>query len=97
MELRTGMVEPQTSPLVLELLGTTAHDPDSLVKVRPRFDSLVSKVHATLGGDRSGGLPLIDLYSAQLAEAKSVYEEKLRNGTTTAVNGIAIRSSSSRR
>ena len=76
MGLRTVKVEPQTSPLVLELLGTTAHDPDSLVKVRPRFDSLVSKVHATLGQTVRKGAPLIDLYSAQLAEAKSVYEEK---------------------
>ena len=68
---------PRSSPLMLELLGTTAHDPDSLVKVRPRFDSLVSKVHATLGQTVQKGDPLIDLYSAQLAEAKSVYEEKL--------------------
>ena len=76
MGLQTVKVESQSSPLVLELLGTTAHDPDSLVKVRPRFDSLVSKVHATLGQTVRKGAPLIDLYSAQLAEAKSVYEAK---------------------
>ena len=76
MGLQTVKVEPQTAPLVLELLGTTAHDPDSLVKVRPRFDSLVSKVHATLGQTVRKGDPLVDLYSAQLAEAKSAYEEK---------------------
>jgi len=77
MGLRTVKVEPQSTPLVLELLGTTAYDPDSLVKLRPRFDSLVSKVHATLGQAVRKGTPLVDLYSAQLAEAKSLYEERL--------------------
>jgi cobalt-zinc-cadmium efflux system membrane fusion protein len=76
MGLQAVKVEPQSAPLVIELQGTTAYDPDSLVKVRPRFDSLVSKVHATLGQTVRKGAPVIDLYSAQLAEAKSAYEEK---------------------
>ena len=47
--LQLVQVQPQTEPLKLELTGRTAYDPNSLNKVRPRFDTLVEKVHAELG------------------------------------------------
>ena len=68
-------VEPQSQPMTLELLGSTEYDPDTLTKIRPRFDSLVSKAHASLGQTVKKGQALIDLYSAQLAEAKGAFEE----------------------
>src|SRR4051794_8694590 len=42
-------VAAQTEPIKLELTGRTAYDPDTLTKIRPRFDTLVEKVHASLG------------------------------------------------
>jgi cobalt-zinc-cadmium efflux system membrane fusion protein len=74
--IRTATVQLQTEPIELELPGTTAYDPDSLTKLRPRFDALVSKVHASLGQSVHKGDPLVELYSAQLAEAKTSYETK---------------------
>src|SRR5438270_11731581 len=42
--LHIAPVQAQTEPLKLELTGRTAYDPDTLTKVRPRFDTLVVKV-----------------------------------------------------
>jgi cobalt-zinc-cadmium efflux system membrane fusion protein len=58
------------------LPGTTTYDPDSEAKIRPRFDTLVSTVHARLGQTVKKGDPLVELYSAQLAEVKAAYETK---------------------
>ena len=41
--LKTVRVEPQAKPVPLELLGTTEYDTSSLTRIRPRFDTLVSK------------------------------------------------------
>ena len=72
--VRTEVVRPQTEPITLELPGKTAYDPDSQAKVRPRFDALVSKVHAGLGQAVKKGDSLVELYSAELAKAKTAYE-----------------------
>jgi cobalt-zinc-cadmium efflux system membrane fusion protein len=74
--VRLTEVRPQTEPVTLELPGTTTYDPDSEAKIRPRFDTLVRKVHARLGQTVKKGDPLIELYSAQLAEVKASYETK---------------------
>jgi len=58
------------------LQGKTDYNPDTLMKVRPRFDALVMAVHATVGQEVKKGDPLIDLYSVRLAEAKLSYESK---------------------
>ena len=74
--VRTAIVAAQTEPVLIELQGKTDYNPDTLVKVRPRFDALVMAVHATVGQEVSKGDPLIDLYSVRLAEAKLSYESK---------------------
>jgi membrane fusion protein, heavy metal efflux system len=74
--LHLATVEAQTEPIKLELTGRTAYDPDTLTKVRPRFDTLVVKVHASLGQHVKKGDPLVDLYSTDLAQAKSDFQTK---------------------
>jgi cobalt-zinc-cadmium efflux system membrane fusion protein len=72
--LCTRRVEPQTQPIRLELLGTTKYDEDTLTKVRVMFKGRVERVHVVLGQRVQIGQPLIDLYSTELAEAKSTFE-----------------------
>jgi len=74
--VRTVTVETQSDPLDLELQGRTEYNPDTLVKIRPRFDALVLAVHSTVGQRVKKGDPLVDLYSVRLAEAKLEYESK---------------------
>jgi cobalt-zinc-cadmium efflux system membrane fusion protein len=64
-------VQPQTEPIKLELPGRTAYDPNSLNKIRPRFDTRVDKVHVELGQKVKKGQPLLDLFSTDLAAAKN--------------------------
>ena len=74
--LRTTTVEAQTKPIKLELTGRTAYDPDTLTKIRPRFDTQVDKVHATLGQRVKKGDVLVELFSTDLAQAKSDFQTK---------------------
>lgn len=74
--LRTTTVEPQTKPMKLELTGRTAYDPDTLTKIRPRFDTQVDKVHATRGQRVRKGDMLVELFSTDLAQAKSDFQTK---------------------
>ncbi|QDV32865.1 efflux RND transporter periplasmic adaptor subunit [Tautonia plasticadhaerens] len=69
--LATAVVEPLEEPIPLELTGTTAYDPDSMTRIRPRFDTLVREVFVRLGQEVEQGEPLVELYSAALAEAKT--------------------------
>ena len=64
--------EPLKADLVL--IGRTAYDPDSLNKIRPRFDMLVEKVHVKLGQHVKKGQPLLDLFSTDLAAAKNDFQ-----------------------
>ena len=73
---RVVTVEAQTEPLKLEVQGKTDYNPDTLLKIRPRFDALVMAVHASTGQQVKKGDPLVDLYSVRLAEAKLEYESK---------------------
>jgi cobalt-zinc-cadmium efflux system membrane fusion protein len=74
--LRMTTVAAQTEPIKLELTGRTAYDPDTLTKIRPRFDTLVEKVHASLGQTVKRGEPLVELHSTELAAAKSDFQGK---------------------
>jgi cobalt-zinc-cadmium efflux system membrane fusion protein len=67
-------VQPQVQPVKLELPGRTAYDPNSLTKIRPRFDTLVERVHAELGQKVKKGDPLMDLFSTDLAAAKNDFQ-----------------------
>ena len=67
-------VLPQREPIKLELPGRTSYDPNSLTKIRPRFDTLVERVRVELGQKVSKGDPLLDLYSTDLAAAKNDFQ-----------------------
>jgi cobalt-zinc-cadmium efflux system membrane fusion protein len=72
--LKITVVRPQTEPIRLELLGTTAYDPTTLTRVRPLFAGRVDKVYVEVGQSVRTGDPLVDFYSTELAEAKGAYE-----------------------
>jgi membrane fusion protein, heavy metal efflux system len=65
---------PQEEPIKLELPGRTAYDPNSVNKIRPRFDTLVEKVHVELGQHVKKDQPLLDLFSTDLAAAKNDFQ-----------------------
>jgi cobalt-zinc-cadmium efflux system membrane fusion protein len=72
----TANVVAQEKPIKLELTGRTAYDPDTVVKIRPRFDTRVEQVFATLGQKIKKGDPLVRLYSTDLAASKSDFQTK---------------------
>jgi cobalt-zinc-cadmium efflux system membrane fusion protein len=67
-------VQPQEQPIKLELPGRTDYDPNTLSKIRPRFDTLVERVRAELGQKVKKGDPLVDLFSTDLAAAKNDFQ-----------------------
>jgi cobalt-zinc-cadmium efflux system membrane fusion protein len=79
--LVTVKVHPQSEPIRLELLGTTANIAETLTKVRLMFKGRVDKVHVAVGEAVKKGDPLIDLYSKDLAEAKRAYDIELMQWT----------------
>ncbi len=65
-------VAAQSEPLKLELPGTTDYDQNTLTKIRPRFDNArISKVFVSIGQRVKKGDPLLELHSADLAQAKT--------------------------
>ncbi|WP_422922997.1 efflux RND transporter periplasmic adaptor subunit [Singulisphaera sp. PoT] len=76
MGVATTKALPQTEPIRLELLGKTEYDSDTLSRIRFMFKGRVDHVYTTVGQTVKKGDPLIDLYSTELAEAKSAYEIK---------------------
>ncbi|SIO34240.1 membrane fusion protein, cobalt-zinc-cadmium efflux system [Singulisphaera sp. GP187] len=76
MGVATMTVAPQTDPIRLELLGTSEYDSETLSQIRFMFKGRVDKVYRSVGQTVKKGDPLIDLYSTELAEAKSAYEIK---------------------
>lgn len=75
ISLEIAEVRPQDQPTRLEINGTTAYDPNTQVQIRPRFTSVIDRVYVTLGQQVKAGDPLVDLFSADLAAAKSDYEK----------------------
>jgi cobalt-zinc-cadmium efflux system membrane fusion protein len=67
-------VEAQVEPIKLPLMGRTDYDPNTLSKIRPRFDTLVERVRAELGQKVKKGDPLVDLFSTDLAAAKNDFQ-----------------------
>ena len=55
-------------------MGRTDYDPNTLSKIRPRFDTLVKRVRAELGQKVKKGDPLVDLFSTDLAAAKNDFQ-----------------------
>jgi cobalt-zinc-cadmium efflux system membrane fusion protein len=72
--LKTEIVKQQTEPTVLPLFGNTDYDPAYVTVVRTQFDSRVDQVLVDLGMPVKKGDPLLELFSTDLAEAKSNYE-----------------------
>lgn len=79
--LTIAPVMAQTEPLRLAVSGRTAYDPNTLSRVRPKFKSLIDKVYVEFGQTVKAGDPLVDVFSADLAEAKGLYETKLAQWT----------------
>jgi len=69
-------VKAQDGPMKLELTGRTAYDDTTITKIRPRFDARVEKVLAAIGKKIKKGDPLVELYSTDLASAKSDFQSK---------------------
>ncbi len=69
-------VEAQTKPILLELNGRTDYDTNTITKIRPRFDTRVERVFASIGQKIKKGDPLVELYSTDLAKAKSDFQVK---------------------
>jgi cobalt-zinc-cadmium efflux system membrane fusion protein len=72
--LMTVEVKKQTEPWPLRLTGVTDYDPATVTIVRTQFDSRVDKVLVDLGSPVKVDAPLLELFSTDLAEAKSNYE-----------------------
>ena len=65
----------QADPTILTLFGTTDYDPATVTIVRIPFDNCrVDKVLVDLGSTVKKGDPLLELFSTDLAAAKSDYE-----------------------
>jgi cobalt-zinc-cadmium efflux system membrane fusion protein len=71
----------QTEPTYLDVNGATAYNPNTLTPVRSRFQCLVSKVYVQVGDVVHKGDPIVDLFSTDLAQAKSTYEVGLAQWT----------------
>ena len=71
---RRSPCSSQTEPTILSLFGTTDYDPATVTTVRPQFDSRVDKVLVDLGSIVKKDDPLLELFSTDLAAAKSDYE-----------------------
>jgi cobalt-zinc-cadmium efflux system membrane fusion protein len=69
--LTTTAALPQTKPIELPLLGTTKHDETRITKIRPLFRGRVEKIHVDVGQKIEKGTPVVELYSAELARAKT--------------------------
>jgi cobalt-zinc-cadmium efflux system membrane fusion protein len=72
--LKTVVVKQQTEYTALKLFGTTDYDPATVTVVRTQFDSRVERVLVDYGSIVKTGDPLLELFSTDLAEAKSNYE-----------------------
>ena len=67
-------MKQQTEPTALKLFGTTDYDPAYVTVVRTQFDSRVDQVLVDFGSPVKKGDELLELFSTDLAEAKSNYE-----------------------
>jgi membrane fusion protein, heavy metal efflux system len=65
----------QVEPTRIEVNGRTDYDQDTLTQIRPRFSVLVDLVHVQLGRRVSKRDPLVEIFSTDLAKAKSDYEK----------------------
>lgn len=69
-------VLPQAGAPVLELQAQLAYDPDATVKLRPRFEAIITKVNVDIGDRVKKGDPLGELMSKELAQAEREFLKK---------------------
>src|SRR5262249_7918399 len=74
--LSTAIVKRQDEPTTLERIATTEYDPNALTIIRPPLDLRVDKVFKVTGDQVKAGEPLLDIYSAALAAAKTAMEKE---------------------
>ena len=67
-------VKAAPQPTVLSLHGTTFLVPEMIVRIQPPFDCRIDKVLVDLGSVVKVGDPLVELFSTEIASAKSEYE-----------------------
>ncbi|MDR3620428.1 MAG: efflux RND transporter periplasmic adaptor subunit [Paludisphaera borealis] len=72
--LKTTTVKNQTEPVILRLTGVTDYDPATLTLIRSMFDCRIDKVLVSFGSVVKVGDPLLEVFSTDLAQAKSDYE-----------------------
>jgi cobalt-zinc-cadmium efflux system membrane fusion protein len=73
--LAVATVKAQSEPIKLEVNGSTDYDPNAQSQVRARFKSRIDKVYVEMGQTVKTGDPLVDIFSQELAAAKSDYEK----------------------
>ena len=66
---------------VLSLHGTTDYLPETVIRIHSPFDCRIDKVLVHLGSSVTLGDPLLELFSTDLAEAKTNYEAAISQWT----------------
>jgi RNA polymerase sigma factor (sigma-70 family) len=73
-QARAAIAESDDSRSTVRLHGVTEIAPENLFRISPPLDCRVERVLVNLGQRVKKGDPLVELFSAELAEAKSNYE-----------------------
>src|SRR5262249_11818009 len=69
-----AITKKEDSPSTIRFVGATDYDPATVTAVHTPFDCRVDKVLVEIGSSLKKGDPLLELFSSDLAEAKSNYE-----------------------
>lgn len=79
--IKTVEVKEHAEPIILRLPGVTDYDPATLTIVRPVFDCRIDKVLVDIGSVVEEGDPLLEVFSTELAQARSDYETAISQWT----------------
>ena len=83
MGLVVASVQKQTDPIKLELPGRTSYDPNTLTKIRPRFDTLVERVRVELGQKVAKGARSWICTAPISPQRRTTFTPPTFNGSTT--------------
>lgn len=77
--VRTALVSRETLDQSIRAVGYVQYNQDSLIRVNPRVQGWVDKLHVTAAGNPVDlGAPLYDLYSPQLVSAQEEFLSAVR-------------------
>ncbi len=79
--LKTAPVKEHAEPIILRLPGVTDYDPATVTLVRPVFDCRIEKVLVNVGTAVKVDDPLLEVFSTELAQARSDYETAVSQWT----------------